>query len=73
MVQPCHLIASDLQKFQATVHTKVLLVHPIHEGSIFTTKAHIPARLSQAKVVAGRSEELVRLEPLEAMESGWWH
>ena len=73
MIQARHLIASDLQKFQATFHTKVLTVHPIHKGSLFTTEAHILARLSQSEVVAGRSKELVRLEPLEAMESRWWH
>ena len=73
MVQARHLIASGLQKFQTTVNTKVLPVHPVHESSIFTTEAHILARLSQSEVVAGRSKELVRLEPLEAMESGWWH
>jgi hypothetical protein len=53
MVQPCHLIARNLQKIKASVHIKVLFVDPEDVCAIFFGYANVLRCLAKAEAVAG--------------------
>ena len=53
MVQPRHLVASNLQKFKALIHIKVLLVDSEDVRAIFSGYANVLGCLAQAEAVAG--------------------
>ena len=53
MIQPRHLVASNLQKIKASVHIKVLFVDPEDVCAIFSGYANVLGCLAEAEAVAG--------------------